>query len=64
MSIISGRLPDARLATLASAAADRGQMRAAAVLVGGAALLTACLLPFADLRWTGLPGFVLITRPP
>jgi signal transduction histidine kinase/CheY-like chemotaxis protein len=62
VSIISGWLPDARLATLASAAADRGQVRAAAILVSVAAAVTACLLPFADLRWTGLPGFVLINQ--
>ena len=62
MPIISGRLPDARRATLASAMAEGGQKRAAAVLVGVTAVLTVFLLPFADLRWTGLPGFVLINQ--
>ncbi len=60
MPVILKRLQEARAATLASTAADRGQRRAALILVGLLAVLTVCLLPFAHQRWTGLPGFMLI----
>jgi signal transduction histidine kinase/CheY-like chemotaxis protein len=51
-----------RSASLASEPAGRGQTRAAAILCGGAAIATACLLPVAGRPGPALPGFALINQ--
>ncbi len=48
--------------TLVTSAASRKQRLTAYVLLAFFAALTAVILPFAELVWTGFPGFILINQ--